>query len=457
MPLASGIPGDPAALGSRADPRPASLRSGILCTLTHSWGLGHGSASRSPAPAPPLSVAQRLGLGHWLRFGPAPTPASARPAPASVSRPARGGLGAGPNSDHAGRDLELTRPPCPRDHNRSLPTPRTERGVQEARTRSRHWAPGLPPAMAAPRAPRALAAAAPASGKAKLTHPGKAILAGGLAGGIEICITFPTEYVKTQLQLDERSHPPRYRGIGDCVRQTVRSHGVLGLYRGLSSLLYGSIPKAAVRFGMFEFLSNHMRDAQGRLDSTRGLLCGLGAGVAEAVVVVCPMETIKVKFIHDQTSPNPKYRGFFHGVREIVREQGLKGTYQGLTATVLKQGSNQAIRFFVMTSLRNWYRGDNPNKPMNPLITGVFGAIAGAASVFGNTPLDVIKTRMQGLEAHKYRNTWDCGLQILRKEGLKAFYKGTVPRLGRVCLDVAIVFIIYDEVVKLLNKVWKTD
>ncbi|XP_010354653.2 tricarboxylate transport protein, mitochondrial isoform X2 [Rhinopithecus roxellana] len=457
MPLASGIPGDPAALGSRADPRPASLRSGILCTLTHSSGLGHGSASRSPAPAPPLAVAQRLGLGHWLRFGPAPTPASARPAPASVSRPARGGLGAGPDSDHAGRDLELTRPPCPRDHNRPLPPPRTERGVQEARTRSRYWAPGLPPAMAAPRAPRALAAAAPASGKAKLTHPGKAILAGGLAGGIEICITFPTEYVKTQLQLDERSHPPRYRGIGDCVRQTVRSHGVLGLYRGLSSLLYGSIPKAAVRFGMFEFLSNHMRDAQGRLDSTRGLLCGLGAGVAEAVVVVCPMETIKVKFIHDQTSPNPKYRGFFHGVREIVREQGLKGTYQGLTATVLKQGSNQAIRFFVMTSLRNWYRGDNPNKPMNPLITGVFGAIAGAASVFGNTPLDVIKTRMQGLEAHKYRNTWDCGLQILRKEGLKAFYKGTVPRLGRVCLDVAIVFIIYDEVVKLLNKVWKTD
>lgn len=51
------------------------------------------------------------------------------------------------------------------------------------------------------------------------------------------------------------------------------------------------------RFGMFEFLSNHMRDAEGKLDSKRGLLAGLGAGVAEAVVVVCPMETIKVKKI----------------------------------------------------------------------------------------------------------------------------------------------------------------
>ncbi|XP_038231762.1 tricarboxylate transport protein, mitochondrial-like isoform X2 [Dermochelys coriacea] len=207
---------------------------------------------------------------------------------------------------------------------------------------------------------------------------------------------------------------------------------------------------------MFEFLSNIAKDSNGKLDNKRSLLCGLGAGVAEAVLVVCPMETVKVKFIHDQSSLNPKYRGFFQGVREIVREQGLRGTYQGLTATVLKQGSNQAIRFFVMTSLRNWYLGDNPHRKVNPFITAAFGATAGAASVFGNTPLDVIKTRMQGLEAHKYKNTLDCAYQILKKEGSLAFYKGTVPRLGRVCLDVAIVFVIYEEVVNVLNKVWKT-
>ena len=31
------------------------------------------------------------------------------------------------------------------------------------------------------------------------------VFSGGLTGGIEICITFPTEYVKTQLQLDEKA------------------------------------------------------------------------------------------------------------------------------------------------------------------------------------------------------------------------------------------------------------
>lgn len=55
---------------------------------------------------------------------------------------------------------------------------------------------------------------------------------------------------------------------------------------------------------MFEFLSNKMRDESGKLDSKRGFFCGLGAGVAEAVVVVCPMETIKVRRVpSERTSP----------------------------------------------------------------------------------------------------------------------------------------------------------
>ncbi|XP_019622781.1 PREDICTED: tricarboxylate transport protein, mitochondrial-like isoform X1 [Branchiostoma belcheri] len=301
--------------------------------------------------------------------------------------------------------------------------------------------------------PRNLGAAAP-SGSVKITHPGKAIIAGGLAGGIEICITFPTEYVKTQLQLDEKANPPKYRGPIHCVQTTVRDHGVRGLYRGLSSLVYGSIPKAAVRFGAFEFFSNMMRNERGQLSKGNSFLCGLMAGASEAVFVVTPMETVKVKFIHDQTSPNPKYRGFFHGVREIVREQGIGGTYKGLFPTILKQGSNQAIRFLVMNSLKDWYRGDDLSRNINPFITAAFGATAGAASVFGNTPIDVVKTRMQGLEAHKYKSAWDCAVKIAKYEGPRAFYKGTVPRLGRVCLDAALVFTIYEEAVKFIAIVW---
>ncbi|BES91447.1 Tricarboxylate transport protein [Nesidiocoris tenuis] len=286
----------------------------------------------------------------------------------------------------------------------------------------------------------------------------RGIIAGGITGGIEICITYPTEYVKTQLQLDEKTKggtgTKQYNGIVDCVKKTVKGHGVLGLYRGLSVLLYGSIPKSAVRFGAFEYLKEYAVDEKGNLNPSSRVLCGLGAGVAEAILAVTPMETVKVKFINDQRSANPKYKGFFHGVRHIINEQGFRGVYQGLTATILKQGSNQAIRFYVMETLKDKYRGGDSQKNVPKYVVGAFGAIAGAASVYGNTPIDVVKTRMQGLEAHKYKGTLDCFIQIWKQEGVLAFYKGTVPRLSRVCLDVAITFMIYDSFIDLFNKVW---
>ncbi|KAI3389945.1 hypothetical protein SNEBB_005827 [Seison nebaliae] len=290
----------------------------------------------------------------------------------------------------------------------------------------------------------------------------KGIVAGGITGGIEICITYPTEYVKTLLQLDEnrgRSGGKRlYNGPVDCLKKTYNAHGFFGLYRGLSVLVYGSIPKSAVRFGAFEELKRRASDERGVLTPTKRLLCGLGAGISEAIFAVTPMETIKVKFIHDQQTTK-KYRGFFHGVREIMKIEGVRGLYQGLTPTMIKQGSNQAIRFYVMESCKSEYRRLN-NLDVNAVVplyvTGLFGATAGAASVFGNTPIDVIKTRMQSSEAKsKYKGTFDCAMKIAQKEGLPAFYKGTVPRLSRVCLDVAITFMIYDKFIEFFNKVWK--
>lgn len=78
------------------------------------------------------------------------------------------------------------------------------------------------------------------------------------------------------------------------------------------------------RFGAFESLKNVMKNEQGQLNSSAKLLSGLGAGVCEAVFAVTPMETIKVKFINDQRSPNPRYKGFVHGVGCIIKAEGRK-------------------------------------------------------------------------------------------------------------------------------------
>lgn len=51
-------------------------------------------------------------------------------------------------------------------------------------------------------------------------HQGKAILAGGLSGAFEICCTFPTEYVKTTMQLSTKKV-----SATEVVRSTLASPG----------------------------------------------------------------------------------------------------------------------------------------------------------------------------------------------------------------------------------------
>lgn len=59
---------------------------------------------------------------------------------------------------------------------------------------------------------------------------------------------------------------------------------------------------------------------------------------------------------------------------------GIKGVYKGLTATIIKQGSNQAIRFFTMDTLKDMYRGGDKDKKIPTYVVGAFGAFAGKSS-----------------------------------------------------------------------------
>ena len=66
------------------------------------------------------------------------------------------------------------------------------------------------------------------------------------------------------------------------------------------------------------------------------------------------------------------------------------------------------VRFYVMETLKDKYRGGDSSVYIPKYIVGLMGGFAGACSVLGNTPLDVVKTRMQSLDAKRYKNTFDC-------------------------------------------------
>lgn len=281
------------------------------------------------------------------------------------------------------------------------------------------------------------------SGDGKKSSGVASFAKGFLTGAIEAIICYPTELVKTQLQLQSKVNP-EYSGMIDCAKKTIQKNGVRGLYSGALPLIVGSSGKQSARWYAYETSKNYFKGPDGKLTIGTNALCGFIAGTSEAIFAVTPIETIKTRVADDQRKGTAKYKGSIDAVMKIVKADGLGGIYRGLVPTIMKQGTNQAVRFpFQQFYVRVLTSGDESKKG-SPLFNGIAGAMAGASSVLVTMPQDTVKSRMQSESSKEmYSSTLDCFQKILKNEGFAFFFSGTIPRLVRVSLDVGITFTIY--------------
>jgi solute carrier family 25 citrate transporter 1 len=280
----------------------------------------------------------------------------------------------------------------------------------------------------------------------KKENPMVSVLAGATAGGVEAIAMWPMEFIKTQLQLQKKvpGEIPKFTGIFSCAKYTIQTTGFFSLYRGLAPILAFSIPKAGIRFGGYKYFANMFMDPKtGKVSIYGDLIAGTGAGVVEAIFAVTPMETLKTRLI-DGNKP------FFRGTADILKKEGLGGVYKGLTATILKQGSNQGLRFMFFGQYKKFIKIEGSGlSPMQSLIGGMG---AGCFSTIINNPFDTIKTRMQGLGATQYKSTLDCATTMLRKEGIGSFYRGCSARMGRVVPGQGLTFMTYEAIAQQITK-----
>lgn len=267
--------------------------------------------------------------------------------------------------------------------------------------------------------------------------PGVAALVGGIAGALEITAAYPVEFTKVIMQLYSK-----YNNMGalNVMKYTLKKDGFFGLYKGYNLLLTAAIPKAYVRFGIFEYLKQNVFTSGSLMATT---ISGCIAGAAEGLLVHVPVENFKVKMIHDRFKNPPQYKNMFHGIYKVSSELGYKGISAGAAITMCKEGSNHAIRFPLFFGLQKAFDPYFNNKIVKDLVTG---SMTGIICVALNQPLDVIKTNLQGLNAHKYNGTIDCAKQIVRKEGFFGLYKGVKPRMARVAIEVSVTFASYNVI-----------
>jgi len=187
----------------------------------------------------------------------------------------------------------------------------------------------------------------------------------------------------------------------------------------------------------------------------------IAGGIAGAITatVVCPLDVLKTRLqVQSRAAASQGIRG---GLSKILREEGARGLYRGLTPTLFALLPNWAVYFTVYERLKLAIGNRvNPNGPSGPGVHMIAAAGAGAATMLITNPLWVIKTRLQtqhlglkmgsGQNRVHYKGTLDAFRRITKEEGFSGLYSGLGPSLFGV-MHVVIQFPLYESLKKELS------
>lgn len=160
-------------------------------------------------------------------------------------------------------------------------------------------------------------------------------LAGTLAGVFTTVIVAPGERIKCLLQVQSISGQLKYAGPVDCAVKLYKQHGMRSVYKGTVLTLIRDVPSTGLYFLTYEYLKNVLTpegESVDRLSTPRILLAGGTAGIVNWAVAL-PPDVLKSNF---QTAADGRYSGLADVLQTLLREEGARGLYKGLSAVMLR-------------------------------------------------------------------------------------------------------------------------
>ncbi|XWS48828.1 hypothetical protein CRYUN_Cryun13aG0110000 [Craigia yunnanensis] len=290
----------------------------------------------------------------------------------------------------------------------------------------------------------------------------KSLVAGGVAGGVSRTAVAPLERLKILLQV-QNPHSIKYNG-------TIQGgfYTFTGSNQEMNSAEWGKMG-SVIRPWLQEDEFAFCEDAQ--LNPLLRLEAGACAGII-AMSATYPMDMVRGR-LTVQTEKSPRqYRGIFHALSTVLREEGPRALYKGWLPSVIGVVPCVGLNFAVYESLKDWLIkskafGLVEDSELSVTTRLACGAAAGTVGQTVAYPLDVIRRRMQMVgwkdaasvvtgdgkskAPLEYTGMVDAFRKTVRYEDFGALYKGLVPNSVKVVPSTAIAFVTYELVKDVLG------
>ncbi|KAF7175634.1 hypothetical protein CNMCM7691_009199 [Aspergillus felis] len=175
----------------------------------------------------------------------------------------------------------------------------------------------------------------------------ESFVSGAVAGGLATASTYPLDLLRTRFaaQGTERI----YTSLLGSVQDIARNEGPAGFFRGCSAAVVQIVPYMGLFFTTYESLRPVLSGLENMPFGSGDAAAGVIASVL-AKTGVFPLDLVRkrlqvqgptrTQYVHRNI---PEYRGVSSTIAMIVRTQGVRGLYRGLTVSLIKAAPASAI------------------------------------------------------------------------------------------------------------------
>lgn len=311
----------------------------------------------------------------------------------------------------------------------------------------------------------------------------KLAFCGGASGALAKTCTAPLARMTILYQVQALSPAAGggHLGIAAAVRQVVQAEGLRSLWKGNLVTIIHRIPYSAVNFFTYETTKEALKERVSN-DVLRAWTAGAVSGLV-ACTAAYPLDLLRTRMAAETRGTD--YRRLLPALRRIAGEQGVRGLYKGLGATLVQVVPGLAFNFCFYDTFRNialayqWRQliaqqphqqqtgeGGGTQQPgpggsgadqagaaasPSPLASALCACAAGWCTSSLTFPLDVVRRRLQVYEngAQGRMRYGDVVRDMYRRGGLRSFYRGIALEYSKVLPGMAIAFTTYEALKRL--------